>query len=202
MLDEPLHSEASPTETSDFELAWLTADGRLRVHDPTTGTRRLDVKLRTDPRQGVGGLKVFRDRDNWYVALLPSRAARVQLGRQVFFVGDTLLPVSHISGELVAIDAAEGHIRWRRSMPLRSVLRFRNLQLPFLVMLGRVRDRARSGRQRMLLELLDMRSGRTLLLRDNLPTDRIVQAWFDPGKGQVELAGLKSRIELTFPVSR
>ena len=54
----------------------------------------------------------------------------------------------------------------------------------------------------MLLELLDLRSGRTLLLRDNLPTDRIVQAWFDPGKGQVELSGLKSRIKLTFPVSR
>ena len=44
----------------------------------------------------------------------------------------------------------------------------------------------------------DARTGHTLLLQDDLPTDRIVQAWYDPSTARLELRGLKSRIEIAF----
>ena len=126
-------------------------------------------------------LKVFRDRDCWYIAMLPAQGAVAPraVNAPVYFVGDTMLPVTHVHGHLLAINADTRTIRWRRTVPLRSVVRFRHDHLPALILLGRTRDRGRGGRQRMLVELLDSKTGRTLLLEDKLSTDRIVPLLFD-----------------------
>ena len=50
----------------------------------------------------------------------------------------------------------------------------------------------------MLVELLDSKTGRTLLLEDKLSTDRIVLAWYDPHAARLEMQGLKSRITIKF----
>jgi hypothetical protein len=50
----------------------------------------------------------------------------------------------------------------------------------------------------MLIELIDTSSGRTLLLDDSLPTDRMVLAWYDPTIPRLEMQGLKSRLTIGF----
>jgi len=134
------------------------------------------------------------------VAMLPAQGAAVPRAQNspVYFVGDTLLPVTHVHGQFLAIDAGTRTLRWSRTVALRSVVRFRHDHLPALVLLGRTRDRGRGGRQRMLVELLDSRTGNTLLLDEKLPTDRIVLAWYDPHALRLDLQGLKSRITIDF----
>ncbi len=200
IIDELLKDRIFPTATQDHQLSWIDSSGRLKIHDLGRGTRKLDVAVLSEIDDRISSIKVFRDRDCWYLAMLPSQGAapRVLSGQPVFFVGDTLLPVSHIHGHFLAINADRQTVRWRRKVPLRSVLRFRRDHLPALVLLGRTRDRGRAGRQRMLLQLLDARTGHTLLLQDDLPPDRIVQAWYDPAAARLELRGLKSRIEIAF----
>ena len=132
--------------------------------------------------------------------MLPAQGAVAPraVNAPVYFVGDTMLPVTHVHGHLLAINADTREIRWRRTVPLRSVVRFRHDHLPALVLLGRTRDAGRGGRQRMLVELLDSKTGRTLLLEDKLSTDRIVLAWYDPRAARLEMQGLKSRITIRF----
>jgi len=200
VIDEPLKDRIFPVATPDHHLAWIDAAGRLKVHDLIHGTRTLELKILGENDQRISSIKVFRDRDCYYVAMLPAQGAAVPRARNspVYFVGDTLLPVTHVHGQLLAIDAGTRTLRWSRTVALRSVVRFRHDHLPALVLLGRTRDRGRGGRQRMLVELLDSRTGDTLLLDEKLPTDRIVLAWYDPHALRLDLQGLKSRITIDF----
>ncbi len=200
VIDEPLKDRIFPVSTPDHHLAWIDSDGRLKVHDLVTDTRQLELEVLGGDDERISSIKVFRDRDCWYVAMLPAQGAAAPraVNAPVYFVGDTMLPVTHVHGHLLAINADTRTIRWRRTVPLRSVVRFRNDHLPALVLLGRTRDRGRGGQQRMLVELLDSKTGRTLLLEDKLPTDRIVLAWYDPRAARLEMQGLKSRITINF----
>ena len=200
VIDEPLKDRIFPYATPDHHLAWIDAAGRLKVHDLIHDTRILELKVLGETDQRISSIKVFRDRDCYYVAMLPAQGAVVPRAgtTPVYFVGDTLLPVTHVHGHLLAIDAGTRTLRWRRGVALRSVVRFRHDHLPAVVLLGRTRDRGRGGRQRMLVELLDSRTGETLLLDEKLPTDRIVLAWYDPYAKRLDLQGLKSRITINF----
>ena len=200
IIDERLKDRIFPYATPDHHLAWIDDTGRLKVHDFREGVRRLTIQALSKTDERISSIKVFRDRDCYYVAMLPAQgAAPPRAGNApVYFVGDTLLPVIHVHGHLLAIDSDTATLRWRRTVALRSVVRFRHDHLPALVLLGRTRDRGNGGRQRMLVELLDARTGRTLLLDEKLPTDRIVLAWYDPEIARLELQGLKSRITVDF----
>ena len=200
VIDEPLKDRIFPVATPDHHLAWIDSDGQLQVHDLVTDTRQLKLEVLGDGDERISSIKVFRDRDCWYIAMLPAQGAVAPraVNAPVYFVGDTMLPVTHVHGHLLAINADTRTIRWRRTVPLRSVVRFRHDHLPALILLGRTRDRGRGGRQRMLVELLDSKTGRTLLLEDKLSTDRIVLAWYDPRAARLEMQGLKSRITIKF----
>ena len=201
-IDQLLKDRIFPVATPDHELAWIDKDGRLKVHDLQQDTRLLDTQVLGPGDERMSSIKVFRDRDCWFLAMLPTQgaAAAAPGNSPVYFVGDTLLPVTHVHGHLVCLDATAHRIRWRQRVPLRSVVRFRNDHLPALVMLGRTRDRGRGGRQRMLIELLDSRTGKRLLLNESLPTDRIVLGWYDPRSLTLDLQGLTSRISIRFEV--
>ena len=200
VIDEPLKDRIFPVATPDHHLGWIDSDGQLQVHDLVSDTRQLQLKVLGDDDERISSIKVFRDRDCWYIAMLPTQGAAAPraVNAPVYFVGDTMLPVTHVHGHLLAINADTREIRWRRTVPLRSVVRFRHDHLPALVLLGRTRDPGRGGRQRMLVELLDSKTGRTLLLEDKLSTDRIVLAWYDPRAARLEMQGLKSRITIRF----
>ena len=119
IIDEVLKDRIFPTATPDHQLAWIDAGGRLKIHDLRHGTRRLDVAVLTETDDRISSIKVFRDRDCWYLAMLPSQGAapRVLSGQPVFFVGDTLLPVSHVHGLFLAINMAPQTVRWASQGP-------------------------------------------------------------------------------------
>ncbi|MFP6700923.1 MAG: hypothetical protein VB861_04210, partial [Planctomycetaceae bacterium] len=200
VIDEPLKDRIFPVATPDHHLAWIDATGRLKVHDLHKNSRLLELNVLAKNAPRISSIKVFRDRDCYYLAMLPTQgvAAPGPGNTPVYFVGDTLLPVTHVHGQLLAIDIDRKAIRWSRTVALRSVIRFRHDHLPALVLLGRTRDRGRGGIQRMLIELIDTSSGRTLLLDDSLATDRMVLAWYDPTTPRLEMQGLKSRITIGF----
>ena len=200
VIDEPLKDRIFPVATPDHHLAWIDASGRLKVHDLHKNSRLLDLNVLAKTAPRISSIKVFRDRDCYYLAMLPTQgvAAPRPSNTPVYFVGDTLLPVTHVHGQLLAIDIDRKAIRWSRTVALRSVIRFRHDHLPALVLLGRTRDRGSGGIQRMLIELIGTSNGRTLLLDDSLPTDRMVLAWYDPTIPQLEMQGLKSRITIGF----
>ena len=65
-------------------------------------------------------------------------------------------------------------------------------------MIARIRDRKLSSSPMMLLELVDIHTGRMLYANERLPSDRIVQTWWDHASSKLELRGLKIRIDVTF----
>jgi hypothetical protein len=89
-------------------------------------------------------------------------------------------------------------VLWRRSLGKRSLLHLADLPLPVLVSLSRVRSQDQS---QLSVEVFDAESGETLGTRDDLPSDRLLQASYDRQGGLLELRGAKSAIRLLFPTS-
>ena len=73
---------------TDHHLAWIDSDGRLKVHDLVTNARQLELEVLGGDDERISSIKVFRDRDCWYVAMLPAQGAAAPraVNAPVYFV--------------------------------------------------------------------------------------------------------------------
>ncbi len=71
-------------------------------------------------------------------------------------------------------------------------------RLPILVAISQVRNSYYGNRQSMLVEVIDAKTGQTIGVKDNILPDRIVNLYYDPQAGRIELRGLKCRIDIDF----
>ena len=78
------------------------------------------------------------------------------------------------------------------------MLHLADLPLPVLVSLSRVRTQDQSH---LAVEVIDAESGETVGARDDLPSDRLLQAAYDRQGGLLELRGAKTSVRLAFPTS-
>jgi len=178
------------------EAAYLTNSGRIRVVDLTSGQQRLDVAVEPDSLDNVSRLWAFRDHDRYYFNLTRSTCKPVTPETQI--VSDAILPCAHIDGELCAVDAQAQRLLWRRTLGRRSILQLPDVSLPVLVTICRPRKQDQSY---LAVELIDIRTGEALAIREDLLSDRLLQAAHDRDAGSIELRGAKTVIRLEFPDS-
>ena len=142
-------------------------------------------------------IRAFEHGGTYYVNL--QRSVQMPVERLFsYYASDAFPPVENIQGDLLAVDPKSGKVKWKRTLPQRSILQMPHLRLPFLVMISRVRDRWQGGKQGLLVEIVDAATGETISRKDNNLADRLVNLAYDREKGILDLNGLKTRIRLKF----
>jgi hypothetical protein len=199
VLDVPITGSEHSAVTPDNELALVLPHNRLKILDVVRDETLLEVKFDPGMLQNLSAVRVFRDQDRYYINL--DRGVRQPQSRTYNrHANNTFLPIVDIQGDLYAVDRFQGRILWKRSFPPRSVVRTPHVRLPFLVTMSRLRDRWNGSRQSLLIEAVDVATGDTLGMKDNIYPNRIVQLACELERGQVKLHGMKSTIVLEFDV--
>ena len=185
------------------EVAFVTNSGRIRVVNLINGRERLDVAVDPELVDNLSRLGAFRDHDRYFFNLQCSAckpaAVEKQISGDALAISDALVPCQHVEGELCAVDAATQRLLWRRTLGKRSILQLPDLTLPVLVNICRIRKQP--DQSCLAVELIDVQSGETLAAREDLLSDRLLQAAYDRPSGMIELRGAKTVIRLEFPES-
>ena len=180
------------------EAAFVTTAGRIRVVNLVSGEDQFDVAIAPEQCENLCYLRAFRDRDRYYFNLQRSWPPGKAPAIPGYLVSDASLPCVHIQGELCAVDVATKRVLWQRTLGNRSILNLPDLPLPVLVSLCRIRSQDQSS---LAVEVLDIETGETLSNREDILSDRLLQAWYDRKAGLIELRGAKTAIRLEFPTN-
>lgn len=180
------------------EAAFVTTTGRIRVVDIVTGQQQFEAAVQSELLEDVSFVRAFRDRDKYFFNLqrswLPGKAPAIA----GYLVNDSSLPCVHVEGGLCAFDIKTRQMLWHQSLGKRSLLHQPHLPLPVLVSLCRIRKQDQSS---LAVEVLDVRTGKSLASRDDLLSDRLLQTSYDRHGGVIELRGAKTAIRLEFPTN-
>ncbi len=182
--------------TPEQEVAMVTAPNRLQIVNPRTLEVKADVELGQADLHNISSMRVFSDQDRYYVNIQHgeglSRSRRVDT-----YVGETFLPVTHMLGDVYAIDKTSQTILWQRWFPQRSFFRFPGFEMPMLISASWVHDRIHSSRHSMAFEVIDGATGETIGSRDNLMMDRLTRFECDPERGEIRLLGPKGVVRIS-----
>lgn len=190
-VDERVLTIATPDEKLVIAGSNLVA-----LVDPKSGKTLTSCRVENLDLLNLASIRAFTDRDTLYVNL--QRDLRLPATANNSTQADTLLPVTVVTGDFYAIDRVTGKVRWKRTLPTRSIVDLPHHHLPFLITLSQIRDRLNGTRQSLLIEIIDKRTGETLGLHDNLIPSRVVLLACDPAEGRIELTGLRTVIRLHF----
>lgn len=196
-------------ESADGELLIVLRNGRVRVIDVYNSLVKLDVTLAESDVRGANILRLFSDRDRYYLNLqrVVDNSNRIPFNS---FLSEALIPKADVLGDLHAferpatpqpldgINGTLGKKLWLRTMPQRTFLRLDNARLPFLIALARQSDRARSDKSALRVEAIDVLSGDLIDSCDHVLTTRLVQTQHDPIAARMTLVGLSTRITLDY----
>jgi outer membrane protein assembly factor BamB len=177
------------------EAAFVTTSGTIRVVNLVSGKERFQVSIPA-PGENLSYLRAFRDRERYYFNLQRSWPPGKAPSIPGYLVSDASLPCVHIQGELCAVDVTSQRLLWQRTLGNRSLVYLPDFPLPVLVSLCRLRTHDQSS---LSVEVLDTKSGQTLSGRDDILSDRLLQALYDRQAGLIELRGAKTSVRLEFP---
>ncbi len=195
-LEEPLNERFyAPTVTGSAEVAWLTNEGQLKVMDVPSGKQSFEIAWGPDELAALNSLRLMTDGDRSYVNFQRNSNV-VQTNEYHYPYSETIIPSLHIRDDLYAIDRRSGKVIWRRAVPARTLLKLEPENLPFLVLLSRIRDPHDNNLQTLLVEVLDATTGNLIARRNGLPADRFLQAEFDAVDRRLRLVGQKSSVEI------
>ncbi|RMG40454.1 MAG: hypothetical protein D6725_03350 [Planctomycetota bacterium] len=195
-FDAPFNGRMLTYLTPQHELAIVLPNGQLHVIDVPNNRTRLKLPLSPARLRALTYVRVFSDRDHYFVNL--QHSGPVQRSRLFSsYATDLSLSVVPVHGALLCIDARSGRKLWERELPQRSVLDLSSYRLPFLVTLSSIRDTYRAYQRSLLVELIDLRSGNTILRQENLPPDRIAHVTVDPA-GVLRIDGFNGALEIDF----
>jgi hypothetical protein len=194
-------NSTATTSVGSSEIGWLTADGRLRIHDVATEQSMLDLPLAAEELEGLNSMRFIRDGDRYYLNLQRNMVA-AQTTQYNYPAGDTVIPCLHIRDDLYGIDRKTGRIAWKRIVPSRTLLRLEPTGLPFLVLLSRIRDKHDGNLQSLLVEVLDAETGELLGRQEHLSADRIVEADYDGVEQTLRLIGQKTSVDIRLVIDR
>jgi outer membrane protein assembly factor BamB len=180
------------------EAAFVTSAGRIRVVDLATGRERIDVALDSAQLENLSFLRAFRDHERYYFNLQRAWPPRKPSSVSENAVSDASLPRVDIQGEVCAVEIATGKLLWQRTFNSRSFVLLPDVPLPVLISVCRLRKQDQSS---LAVEVLDVRTGETIASRDDVLSDRLLQALYDRKAGLIELRGAKTAIRVEFPAS-
>jgi hypothetical protein len=200
-----LEGVASGTKVFGFvretdEAAFVTTAGTIRVVDLQSGCEVFELAVDSEHLENACALRAFRDRERYFLNVQrsspPSRP--VSPANANMAISDAVVPSVQVEGDLLAVDAQSGNLLWRRTLGKRTILQMPDLTLPVLVSLSRTR---RDDQPYLSVEVIDVQSGETLAIREDLLSDRLLQAAYDRQEPSIELRGAKTVIRLEFPAS-
>lgn len=200
---QPMTGRYLVSSTPRGNIAYIAANGSLRVFDVTTDKRVVDFELSdlADPqdRAAITSLRVFRWNDMFIVNL---QKTNNMLRDRVtsYYATNNFTPSIHVQGELLAINANTGRRVWRESVPCLSIVNPHHIRLPFLVAFSRVSDQSTPGktRQTMTVSVIDPTTGETIAQRDSLFPDRILHFGYEPLRRSIDFHGIYGRIRIVY----
>lgn len=196
-FDAPFDGRMLTYITHRHELAVVLPNGQLHVIDVPANQTRLRLTIPPDRLRTLTYVRVFSDRDHYFVNL--QHSGPVQRSRLFSsYATDMSLTAFPVHGALLCIDARSGRRLWERELPQRSVLDLSNQRLPFLVTMSSIRDTFRAYQRSLLVELIDLRTGHTILRDENLAPDRIAHVAADVQNGQLRINGFNSALHIDF----
>ncbi|MAT14197.1 MAG: hypothetical protein CMJ46_02895 [Planctomyces sp.] len=181
----PLEDKGHPNQATDRLL--------LEIIDPITETFILNQEFGDPNAPKLSYLRVFDDRDHYYVNLQHHEQS-LDLPRQYYPAGDTLLDNETIRGEILAFSKQTGELVWSRSFQPASVIRLSHYRLPVLLLVSRTRDRMNPNLHSLAVEAVDTRTGKSLGFHDEILTDRLVYGAYDPDTRRISLVGHRTAV--------
>ncbi|MBS0266101.1 MAG: PQQ-binding-like beta-propeller repeat protein [Planctomycetes bacterium] len=183
-------------DTQDF--AYLTTSGTIRVVDLLQGRAVLEFTPPAEFLEYASELRVFRDSERYYFNVKRAgppvkTTAPVALS---LALTDTTLPAFLAEGDLLVVEASSSRLLWRKPLGRRTLLQMPDATLPVIVSMSRLR---RDDQSFLAIDVLDASSGSLLSSRDNLLSDRLLQATYDVRRPALEMRGAKTVIRLEFP---
>lgn len=189
-LDGPLHS----TTTDEGELVVLLPNHRLLVYGVAQNRKVLEARFSPQETAMLTYLRAFRQGDRLLVNL--QAAGRRQPNQNSFYASDAFIAAEHVRGGLYAFDLKSGARLWSRRLPQRSILKPGYPNLPFLILVGRIRNPEIPGRYSMRIDAVDVETGDTLGHAEGIPADRFLHVTVSPDNARVRLYGESSTVRI------
>ncbi|MGZ0168235.1 MAG: outer membrane protein assembly factor BamB family protein [Planctomycetales bacterium] len=197
-LDEELVDLFYSAWSTEGELALMTTDTRLRVFSADASTTIVDVSLPREETNYMSSMRVFSDDQNVYVNLQRSKVTG-NPNKTYSLASDSVVPVNHVHhGLLVAASRQTGKLLWKTPVQQRSFVRTDRCSLPFLVGLSRVSPKRSSSMRSLEVRVIDRLTGEDFVEPAAMIQDKIVHYQIDRDAGELQLHGLKSRIDIEF----
>ena len=194
VLDEPCGRRCLIDSGLGHGLAVILNGRRLSVLDTRSGERVWETELTEETASATRQLRSFCESGRLCIHLeqdVPDSPTG-QATHDIKYV-----PNVPLSGPLFVIDRHSGG-HWSRRLPRCNLLLFPCERLPALITVGRTRE----GRSRtdvgLVVEVIDIATGRTLASRDDLArkTMMFLHASFDPEQQSVELRGRDTHLSV------
>ena len=196
-ITEELPDTRLPVFVPGGELIYVSSGGHVRIYDVGLCQKKLSVELDVAEALQIRAVQMFSDRSRYFINIR-RHTATATTTQNFQPVSGQHVPGLAVGDDLYAFDRATGELLWKRSIPYRTVMQFRDCQLPFLVMLSQVNDRTNSALQSLAIEVIDSSTGLTIGYRDHLKYDQVIEAHYDGEAGRIHLRGQQSDIELRF----
>jgi outer membrane protein assembly factor BamB len=197
LLDEPAHPRLCDAQVDRDAIALLNEFGEVLIINVRSG----DVLLRHEVPENLlaelTSIRVWRDRDLWLVHMAHGGATGSTLRYETANT-EVQLPSQPINGTLAAIDVETSRPLWTEVLHKRTVLMDSPADLPFLISLSRIQESPGVTPSRLLIELIDRRTGQSLAKRTDLARERFVHLAHDAAAETLMLEGTMNRVEIRY----
>jgi hypothetical protein len=167
--------------------------GEVVVIDTLAGEVRTRYELDAELASQMSSLRVWSDGDTWYIHVGHSVEQPTSV-RYESASTELQLPSVTVHGSLIAVDREDGRERWREVFQKRTMLTAAGRDLPFLVTFSRVQEGTGTNASRLLLELVDKRTGTAVARRTDIDRQRIVHLEHHRPAGCFTIFGAASQI--------
>ncbi len=195
LLDQPFGAH-DLYHTSDEEITLLIDNRHLKIFRPGEAKMVVDLVLDNDFDQ-ANYLRVVRCGTRYLVNLYQTQRIDETDGYTSRFT-DAPWDLTHINGQVLAVDTRTNELEWTRVLSHRSVVEDQGEQLPFILLCATHQKRPGDQNRTLLLEVLDPATGNTLLLRNDLDMNRLLLLNHDRGEQKVVLSGLKEDLVINY----
>lgn len=201
LLEDSIRTRQLISRFTQDKVAWLTGDSRLKIFSATTRQILVDVPLPTSDVTGAATLKVFAQ-NGWHFVSIGRNQPTAHTNHFQLPIPERALPGEVMRDEFLAIGPDGKDIRWRKSVPNRTLLQIGDGEVPLLLAGCLIRDKRDANRRWLRIEAWDLETGSILGIGDQLNNDKLLYADFDGPAGRITLMGRKSEIEIDFTQSR
>ena len=196
LIDEPYGVRDLYT-ASKQELTILFSEGRILIYHPEQERTIANITFSAETLGPTNYLRVVRKGEHYLVNLYRTQRSNNEQGYTSRFTNSPW-KTTHINGPILAINSRTGQLDWIRQFSNRTIIEEGQSKLPFVLMAAIYQNRPGSQQRTLLIEALDLKTGNTLVYRNDLPTGRLLLLNHDRNKGEVVFSGMINDIVIEY----